>query len=783
MVAEMKDIAMRFFKYSLLIFTILLLQGLPAIAQDRQPVLQIGRGEVDSIEWHPRGTYVMVSSVTGAWIYTDTLEDVAHIPNLQLATISPDGKYIVGTQDGEMIQLWDALTFEFIREEKPTIGKISQFDWSPDSRHLAVTSYESEYYRVRIVDINFDAGEQIRVIHQRGSVNAIQSAWNADGQYIALMDSQSGRLHIYDVKNDELAVDNIPEEHRGTITWSSCNHLLRIQHGAQPIFTMWDMNTGIVTSPDYFTWQTLFSPKGCYFISSNVIGNVANTPQNILIEENSYNGSNAIWRPNGRMIAFIHRYDRNNQISPIHFVDLSGEVVYQFDTDHQLRQLIWHPSQDYVLVHTANNTLIAYHLKEERVTGELFAHQAMGNVIDWHTEKPILAVSDFQGRVEIWDSITQENLNTYDYRKNITGFVWQPHGDYLATYFNENWNNISDNTVHVIDTAQSQSESPIYSYTLPDGISPTSIDWHPNGHQLAIGHSQERVQIWDIISDSIIDEVILGDAKNLGSQLQWSPDGESIAVPYWVTGGGGAVALYNVEIEEYVDRAFLGATWAWTEGNQLNWLHWHSYGCGGYSPPWIEANLYQADWENSIPLVGMADSIEQGFISPDGQYGMALDNDKNGIVWNLRTADIQFMLSEVEDLMWSDDSQRLAVLRTDGRIMILNEQGTIIEHFQANKSLVPDYFDSYVKGYRTLHWSADAQYLAHRHDGVVDVWELESDISYGTFSQVRVIIHEEDDQLITLLGISLVLASLMGIRLLSVKRWNVLEKQKRNISN
>src|SRR5690606_20777017 len=64
---------------------------------------RIGRGAVQSVEWHPSDDYILISTVTGAWLYTPDLQDFAHLPDAQLATLSPDGRYIAGVDDTNQI--------------------------------------------------------------------------------------------------------------------------------------------------------------------------------------------------------------------------------------------------------------------------------------------------------------------------------------------------------------------------------------------------------------------------------------------------------------------------------------------------------------------------------------------------------------------------------------------------------------------------------------------------------------------------------------------------------
>lgn len=74
---------------------------------------------------------ILVSTATGAWLYTDTLEDVGHIDGLRVARFSPRGRYISGVDRENRIRLYDPPTLRPVVTLGTANAQTEDLIWSP----------------------------------------------------------------------------------------------------------------------------------------------------------------------------------------------------------------------------------------------------------------------------------------------------------------------------------------------------------------------------------------------------------------------------------------------------------------------------------------------------------------------------------------------------------------------------------------------------------------------------------------------------------------------------
>jgi WD40 repeat protein len=188
---------------------------------------QLGRGTPDRIQWQPGGDRLLVSSVTGAWSYTDTLEDITHIANVRLASFGPDGTNLAAIDGENGVVVWDSLTLEpvFTFSNFHYPERIIALEWSPGGDRLA-SMYEDG--TVIICPIN-----STLTCRDLWLPDGTSLAWSTDGTYLAVA-TDAGRIQVWDVESGD-PVFSLLEISRAYIhihiLWRNDRHLLRWQRG------------------------------------------------------------------------------------------------------------------------------------------------------------------------------------------------------------------------------------------------------------------------------------------------------------------------------------------------------------------------------------------------------------------------------------------------------------------------------------------------------------------------------------------------------------------------
>ncbi len=199
----------------------------------------IGRGEINTIDWHPAGNMLAVGGKTGVWLYTDTLDDVAHWSSEPVDAIvwSPHGdKIVTGDREGRLrvwdvetglvlhevqlsdqeitlvawqedllatggypwVRIWDATDLSIQYEFELSTTVISAMVWSPDGATLAFSALDTT---LRLWHITTQ--ETPSLLWQADPYSFVVLGWSPDGRSIAcgsgynivLVDTETGEPH------------------------------------------------------------------------------------------------------------------------------------------------------------------------------------------------------------------------------------------------------------------------------------------------------------------------------------------------------------------------------------------------------------------------------------------------------------------------------------------------------------------------------------------------------------------------------------------------------------
>jgi len=702
-------------------------------AEQSTPSLrQIGRGDIQSVVWHPQNTYILVTTVTGAWIYTPDLKDLAHLPDAHMATLSPDGRYIAGVDDSHRLRLWDGNTFEPITiPDTSRFRRIWTLAWSNDSRYIAVSGNTAEdmtyawdvTHNMEVVVATRNAGDDL-VWSPQGSILAIHNF--PDGQFVLMGIGKSVQHQILTKANH--------------ISFQDENHILVIQTTDVNVeATRWNIATG---EPLAKTW--FLPPLANYSHSgqSLAVGNPGNvsilnaeTNENqISISDRNFGWVEVMaWSHNDHWLAAgAYNFSRSQAAGVLLINTLTHQVEHQLSGLWQsVIQLAWSSDDRFLAAVDARQQLVVYDVSSGEIQSSSQAHTLVGQTLAWNSDGTILAVAASSTGVSLWDTQHMQPIREFhDDGSPVTSIKWQPHGNYIAAQEHEilfTYPFVGRLLkTQVWDASDSENTSVISRFKHEPDAMLDFLDWSADGKQLAaiVG---KVLYLWDVTTGKT-ETRFVSDYGYLGLQdIRWSPSGHYIIMAMDGIGTGGSY-IYSIEANNAgLAFASLGrGTLVWSPRDELVSLSWG--GWGDPTPPTsIEVGLSRlvapdftsratdTGWQG-FTLKGLTQNTQQGFLSPNGHYAAAVDGAGSGMVWDATTGLPITMLADTAQVIWSPDETQLAVQRLDGSIWLLDSKGVIRQQLPISASLQ--------KPEGSFFWSPDSRQLAHLHNGVIDLWQL-----------------------------------------------------------
>lgn len=696
---------------------------------------RIGRGTIQAVEWHPSGHYILASTITGAWLYTPDLRDLAHIPDIQLSTLSPDGRFIAGIDDvTHQVRLWDANTFQSLTSpDLRSFRQVLALAWSPNGRFLAVLGTQ-DILRLSVFDF-FNNHEVLLFPLTTGD----HLIWSPDSKYLAVGYRQPEKIFIYGIDativGAKIAVSPATEI-GSTVVWQDATHILVINYDDFGLShaVQWNITSGQHLGD--VTWPTpsiVYSHDGDSLAFGKFYGGVVVLDSGTFVHRleitvaSEADETNILaWSHNDRWLAAgTFSYDQSISAEVWLIEPSTGHFIRRLHGAQQaIRFLAWNPTDRYLLAVDAHQQMFMYDV----VTGETVAynktHTLVGDTVAWNSKATILAIADSLGNIMLWDAEEQRALYTLlQHQAPIIDIKWQPDGTLIAAQgsISPLPNHKFTAPFYVWDT----STTSIPKLSLPSELSanqPISFfAWHPDGQQLAILANGTPYQ-WNPRTGSIKTHP-RPDFWSFLQNMIWSPSGTYLAflsLGYDASGSW----VYSVASESYVfSSAEVGHGIAvWSPDDELISLRWGSWGDSTppqYVSPWLSrltAPNFRGIANQQFKLDGLTHYTQQGFLSPQGSYAAAIDDRGSGIVWDAKTAAPLAMLSDVMQVVWSGDEHRVAILRTDGSIWALDAAGVVRQQLTMAAILQP--------ATGTLYWSANHLHLAYLHDGVIDLWRF-----------------------------------------------------------
>lgn len=711
---------MRLFKWAFLLFVI---TTAATYAQESVSLTRIGRGSIQSVQWHPDGDYILVATVTGAWLYTPDLQDLAHLPDAHLATLSPDGRYIAGVDDTHDVRLWDAATFEEVEGLiRDSFQRVRALAWSPDGKYLAVSGDRDE---ALLYVWNIET--QDTVITSRITGNVL--LWSPDGKYLAVS-YQNGWVSVWGV--DPPAFLNTLMVPASTMVWQNEENLLVLSYGDNVEATRWNVLTGEqVGNLSFPPTLALYNHEG----NTLAIGGPsrlrlrdAETNEvylDVEIDADYFETYMLAWSHDDRLLAAgTYNFSRAQPAEVLLIDPQTGEIEQRLGgARRSIQQLAWSRDDRYLLAVDDRQQIFIYDPTSGDTLAYSDAHTLVGDTLAWNSDGTQLAVADSLDSITLWDAQqVQQRRVLPDNGYPITLMRWQPSGDLIAAQARDVGGARLGYplTFQVWDTQSGDNIIDRLAF-VPDQIV-DFFDWHPDGELIAVW-TDESLHFWNAVTgDHTTAPPNINSVSTL-LDINWSPSGRYLAMPMTGDGGGGSY-VYDVETQAY-KTAFAGLSYGtalWSPDDVVVALTWGTWGHG--TPPTFmlpflsrSAAPHLEDTESArFSLMGLISNTQQGFLSPNGSYAAAVDGSGSGMVWDARTGAPVTMLSDTAQVVWSPDETRLIVQRLDGSIWLLEADGSILEPFPISASMQ--------ESVGTFFWSPDSRQLAHLHDGVIDLWRL-----------------------------------------------------------
>jgi WD40 repeat protein len=680
-----------------------------AEAQDVPILTRIGRGAIQNVAWHPSGDYILVSTVTGAWIYTPDLQDLAYLPDANLAALSPDGRYIAGVNAQHQLLMWDGITFEPVETGLvDRFQRIETLAWSPDGRYLAVSSFYGTHVYDSLENWNLVLGA-----YERGKLS-----WSSNSAFLVIYTPSEAGLITRIEDPGFPTVLSIPAD--SWLQWQDEKTFLVVS----PIeftyyITRWDALTGKRLSETAIPGFVFgYSHDGGMLVNIRPDKVRISSTESIADQRNfeiykdvgGYFANILSWSPNNRMIAFgIANWQSHFGAANLLIIDTENQRVVNEFTDvlESVRQIIWSYDSRYLLVVDERQQLLNYDMGSGELVAATSYHTLVGETLAWNSTNTQIAIGGSLEAVTLWD-IPQNGpvavLN--DNGSLVTSIHWQPIGERIAfetTDSLEIWNppagfqlweakagdfiNITEQLVHQTEESN------------------THFAWSGDGTHLAVS-IDSNLHMFDV-SGEIIQPVGTRDLNNSPVGLFLNSDGSYLGVNIHPGASDGYTPYTNSPGNANPHLALVqNGVVAWSYAGEMVSL---SHGTIRRRDTLIHSSAVDV-----IILNELFQPVDQSFLSPRGTYAGMVDESASGMIWDAQTGELIAGVPDAAQMVWSPDETRLVVQRQDGGIWLMESDGTILTQFPISPSVQ--------EPVGSFYWSPDGTQIAHLHDGVIDLW-------------------------------------------------------------
>ena len=226
----------------------------------------------------------------------------------------------------------------------------------------------------------------------------------------------------------------------------------------------------------------------------------------------------AAWSPNGKYIAI-----GGNQNALKIFDGITYELIQSYPVEEViLSRLKWHPTENKLAVITQSSTFKAKILElDKKQWIELEGLENSLRALDWNYNGELLAVSNYDGEIRIFDT-QGNNVSTFSAdAKSVTGIDWHPSENILVAV---------GSTIGIFTS----SGETITKFSPRDQeVFLLCVEWHQSGEFFVSGDygfledgRDKLIQYWNA-SGKKITETPASQVEY--RNIRWSPDGKVLA--------------------------------------------------------------------------------------------------------------------------------------------------------------------------------------------------------------------------------------------------------------
>jgi WD40 repeat protein/transcriptional regulator with XRE-family HTH domain len=401
--------------------------------------------------------------------------------------LSPDGDYLLGGGDDNVVRLWDARTGRELRQLRGHTDNVISAAFSPDGKHILTGSVDNT---ARLWDV--ETGQELRRFI--GHTKRIERVtFSADGKHI-LTASADATARLWDAQTGQAL--NVLSGHTAEVISlvASSDGKYILTGSADKTARLWDVQTG----------QPLHVLSG----HTDAVTSVAFSPDSLHALTGSDDKTARLWDVQSGLEPARVFAGHTDALSSVAFSP-DGQSVLTGSRDQTAR--LW-------------DTLTG--VERRRFTG----HSAAVNSVAFSPDGAFVITGSADQTVRFWNARERSGRLFGGHTGAITGIVFSTDGQYVLTAS-------TDKTAHLWETATGRALQTFIGHT--DSVNDVALS--PDGRYAATASADKTARLWETATGREL-HILTGHTEAVNS-VSFSPDSQ-----YLLTAGSdNAVRLWEVQ--------------------------------------------------------------------------------------------------------------------------------------------------------------------------------------------------------------------------------------------